>query len=71
MRHATLVALAALMIVAESHAQRGAPGEVGQVNVGGTPRISAADAARPVPRMPDGKPDLTGPWVGGGSNVVI
>ena len=34
-------------------------------------RISAADAARPVPRMPDGKPDLTGPWVGGGSNVDI
>ena len=25
----------------------------------------------PVPRMPDGKPDLTGPWVGGGSNEDI
>ena len=44
---------------------------VRQINVGGTPRISAADAARPVPRLPDGKPDLTGPWVGGGSNVDI
>ena len=68
---ATLIALA-LPLLATSHAQRGAgPGDVGQVNVGGTPRISAADAARPVPRMPDGKPDLTGPWVGGGSNVDI
>ena len=25
----------------------------------------------PVPRLPDGKPDLTGPWVGGGSNNDI
>ena len=68
---ATLVALA-LPLLLTSHAQRGAgDGGVGQVNVGGTPRISAAEAARPVPRMPDGKPDLTGPWVGGGSNVDI
>ena len=28
-------------------------------------------ASRPVPRMPDGKPDLSGPWVGGGSNNDI
>jgi hypothetical protein len=28
-------------------------------------------ANRPVPRMPDGKPDLSGPWVGGGSNNDI
>ena len=39
--------------------------------VPGTPRISAADAIKPVPRLPDGKVDLTGPWVGGGSNVDI
>ena len=38
------------------------------IPVGGTPRISAADAARPVPRLPDGTVDLTGPWLGGGSN---
>ena len=25
----------------------------------------------PTPRMPDGKPDLTGPWVGGGSDADI
>jgi len=46
-------------------------GGVGQIEVGGTPRISAADAARPVPRLPDGTVDLTGPWVGGGSNGDI
>jgi hypothetical protein len=46
-------------------------GGVGQISVGGTPRISAADAARPVPRLPDGTVDLTGPWVGGGSNGDI
>jgi hypothetical protein len=28
-------------------------------------------ASRPVPRLPDGTVDLTGPWVGGGSNVDI
>jgi hypothetical protein len=68
---AALIALSIPLLVTV-HAQRGTgPGEVGQVNVGGTPRISAAEAARPVPRMPDGKPDLTGPWVGGGSNVDI
>jgi len=41
------------------------------VPVGGTPLISAADALRPVPRLPDGRVDLTGPWVGGGSNADI
>ena len=34
---------------------------------GGT-RVSEKDAARPAPRLPDGKPDLSGPWVGGGIN---
>jgi hypothetical protein len=42
-----------------------------QFIVPGTPQISAADAIRPVPRLPDGKVDLTGPWVGGGSNADI
>ena len=44
---------------------------VEQIEVGGTPRISAADAARPAPRLPDGTIDLAGPWVGGGSNGDI
>jgi hypothetical protein len=35
------------------------------------PRVSEELAKGPVPRMPDGKPDLTGPWIGGGSNDDI
>jgi hypothetical protein len=50
-----------------SHAQQ----RVGQVQVGGSPTVADADAGGPVPRLPDGKPDLTGPWVGGGSNADI
>ena len=42
-----------------------------QFIVPGTPLVSAADALKPVPRLPDGTVDLTGPWVGGGSNVDI
>jgi hypothetical protein len=45
--------------------------QVGQVQVGGTPTLSDAESVGPVPRLPDGKPDLTGPWVGGGSNADI
>ena len=67
---AALIALAPAARDVARSAGRGR-GDIGQVSVGGTPRISAADAARPVPRMPDGRPDLTGPWVGGGSNVDI
>ena len=36
-----------------------------------TPIASPELAKGPVPRMPDGKPDLHGPWVGGGSNDDI
>ena len=36
-----------------------------------TPRVSEELANGPVPRLPDGKPDLSGPWVGGGSNADI
>jgi hypothetical protein len=46
-------------------------GRIEQIEVGGTPRISPADAVKPVPRLPDGTIDLTGPWVGGGSNADI
>ena len=45
--------------------------QVGQIQVGGSPTVPDAEAAGPVPRLPDGKPDLTGPWVGGGSNADI
>jgi len=36
-----------------------------------TPTAPPEIANAPVPRMPDGKPDLHGPWVGGGSNSDI
>jgi hypothetical protein len=36
-----------------------------------TPLASPEIAKGPVPRMPDGHPDLSGPWVGGGSNDDI
>jgi hypothetical protein len=41
------------------------------IPTGNTPLMSEADALRPVPRLPDGRVDLTGPWVGGGSNADI
>ena len=38
----------------------------------GSPTVSDAEAtSQPIPRLPDGKIDLTGPWVGGGSNGDI
>jgi hypothetical protein len=65
------IALAALLSGALLRAQgRGSvsvEGGVGFINPG-TPVISDAEVtSRPVPRLPDGKIDLTGPWVGGGS----
>jgi hypothetical protein len=36
-----------------------------------TPTTPPDIAARPVPRLHDGRPDLSGPWVGGGSNQDI
>jgi len=44
---------------------------VRSVPSGGTPVIADALVNGPVPRLPDGKPDLTGPWLGGGSNADI
>ena len=52
--------------------QAGEPqGRVQQVQAGGSPLVTGAEAAGPVPRLPDGHVDLTGPWVGGGSNADI
>ena len=36
-----------------------------------TPSATPEIANQPTPRLPDGKPDLSGPWVGGGSNQDI
>ena len=45
--------------------------QVRSVAAGGSPLVPASLVNGPVPRLPDGKPDLTGPWVGGGSNADI
>jgi len=49
-----------------------AQGNVGQIQVGGSPTVPDNQVtSQPVPRLPDGHVDLTGPWVGGGSNGNI
>jgi hypothetical protein len=47
-------------------------GRVGSIPVGGSPTVPQAQASsQPIPKLPDGHIDLTGPWVGGGSNGDI
>ena len=49
-----------------------AQGQVGQIQVGGSPVVPDSEVnSRPIPRLPDGTIDITGPWVGGGSNGNI
>src|SRR5207302_7492156 len=63
---ATMISLTLTLLV-QSRAQD----RVRSVNVGGTPVVPNNLVNGPVPRLPDGKPDLTGPWLGGGSNADI
>ena len=63
-------------VLATLHAQAPAPPQEERVRQipAGRPGPIATDPAvinLPVPRMHDGKPDLTGPWVGGGSDADI
>ena len=67
MRKLLIVSLALLGPSVAMPAQQ----RVASIPVGGTPLMSGADALRPAPRLPDGRVDLTGPWVGGGSNADI
>src|SRR6058998_4282278 len=62
---ATIVLVLALPVPSQAQNQ------VRSVSVGGTPVVPENLINGPVPRLPDGKPDLTGPWVGGGSNADI
>jgi hypothetical protein len=49
-----------------------AQGNVGQIEVGGSPIVpDNMVTSQPIPRLPDGTVDITGPWVGGGSNGNI
>jgi hypothetical protein len=73
----TLPLLLSLALSAAVRAQQvggSAPGPAGQVGYIflPSPVVPEAEAeSQPIPRLPDGKIDLTGPWVGGGSNVDI
>src|SRR5882724_6003040 len=48
-----------------------AQNQVRSVSAGGTPMLPDNLVKSPVPRLPDGHPDLSGPWLGGGSNADI
>jgi hypothetical protein len=53
-------------------AQLQAQGGVQQIQVGGSPTVpDNMVTSQPIPRLPDGTVDITGPWVGGGSNGNI
>jgi hypothetical protein len=73
-----LVALVPAVVFSVSlFGQNGIPGQGGDTRLPArlsgefTPLAPPEIASRPVPRMPDGHPDLSGPWVGGGSNDDI
>ena len=44
---------------------------ISSIPAGGTPLVADKDVNGPVPRLPDGRPDLSGPWLGAGSNADI
>ena len=72
MRRFLVVSVSAvgLTLAALGHLQ--AQGGVGQIQVGGSPVVPDSEVnSRPIPRLPDGTIDITGPWVGGGSNGNI
>jgi hypothetical protein len=62
----TVLALTVALLV-QTHAQN----RVTSVPSGGTPVVPDSQVNGPVPRLPDGHPDLSGPWLGGGSNADI
>src|SRR5688500_14445772 len=68
-----VVALLVLFLAAGSAAQDSLTREGGVAFINpGSPTVSDAEAAgRPVPRLRDGRIDLTGPWVGGGTIADI
>jgi hypothetical protein len=62
------VAVLSLGLLAQLQAQGG----VQQIQVGGSPTVpDNLVTSQPIPRLPDGTVDITGPWVGGGSNGNI
>ena len=77
MRKSLVTAVAIVVSSLALHAQEQAParegGERFSPGLAGefTPTAPPEIANLPVPRLPDGKPDMSGPWVGGGSNQDI
>ena len=73
------IALGALSLPVVGHLQAQGAGNSGLTVEGGvafinpgSPVVPAADAdSQPLPRLSDGKVDLTGPWVGGGTIADI
>ena len=66
-----VISMTLIVLILVLPVQSQAQDRVRSVNVGGTPLIPDNLVNGPVPRLPDGKPDLTGPWMGGGSNADI
>ena len=64
---AMTVAVMMTLLFAHSSAQQ----QVRIIPTGFTPLIPEERMKDPVPRMHDGRPDITGPWQGGGSNQDI
>ena len=67
------IILAGMILPAPLQAQAQEEEPVIQIRYSGgrSPSVSDDEADGPVPRLPDGIVDLTGPWVGGGSNGDI
>src|SRR5213594_3189873 len=66
-----VISMTLIMLILVLPVQSQAQDRVRSVNVGGTPLVPDNQVNGPVPRLPDGHPDLTGPWLGGGSNADI
>ena len=71
MKKLLVISAITIMLILIVLVQAQAQDRVRSVNVGGTPLVPDNLVNGPVPRLPDGKPDLTGPWMGGGSNADI
>src|SRR5438093_5081647 len=71
MKKLLVISAITIMLILIVLAQAQAQDRVRSIPVGGSPLVPERLVNGPVPRLPDGKPDLTGPWVGGGSNADI
>ncbi len=71
MKKLLVISAITIMLILIVLVQAQAQDRVRSVSVGGTPLVPDNLANGPVPRLADGKPDLTGPWMGGGSNADI